>query len=365
LFLRKLRINKSVVTCLLFATSGVAMIAQPRHVGAAVAASQVKTEKVIQFIRERFNIPGTVSMSAEPLRPSSFAGLYETLVNTDDGKQKRSTPVYITGDARYLFVGNLFTVGSDGKNEIIRHVRDISKLPAATILTVGSYTKSPFPEFLRASLTADDGKNKQNGELWLTSDAKTAILGNVLPFQVDAERVIATRNQPSVGSPSAKVTIVEYADLQCPTCAKFHEFLEKQFLPAYGNRVRLVFKEFPLPMHDWSRTAAIANECAYQINPSAFLNYRTLIFANQSSINALNVRDQVLSLGDQAGIDRLKLSACVDAKASLPRIEADVHEAEKLGVSSTPTTFINGRIVVGAPTAAEFQKIVDEALAKR
>ena len=271
----------------------------------------------------------------------------------------------MTRDARYLLVGNVFPVGADGKNEIIRHVRDVSKLPIGTILTVGQYTKSPFPEFLKASLTADDGKNKQNGELWLTSDAKTAILGNVLPFQLDAERLIATRNQPSVGPSGARVTIVEYADLQCPTCAKFHEFLEKQFLPNYGSKVRIVFKEFPLPMHDWSRTAAIANECGYQINPAAFLNFRSLIFANQNSINALNVRDQMLSLGDQVGIDRLKLSACVDSKASLPRIEADVHEAQRLGVSSTPTSFINGRIVVGAPSAADFQKLVDEALAKR
>jgi protein-disulfide isomerase len=346
---------------LVLVATGVTVIVETRHAGASARPAQPSPDELVQYIRARFNVPEKVKMTAEPFRPSSFSGFYESKVNTDDGKQQRSSPVYITKDGRYLVLGNLFTVGTDAKADILRRVREMSKLPPAADLTMGAYTKSAFPGFLKASLTADDGKNKQNGEVWLTQDAKLAILGSVLPFQTDAERLITTRNQPSVGPANAKVTIVEYADLQCPTCAKFHEFLEKEFLPLYGSKVRVVFKEFPLPMHDWSRTAAIANECAYQINPSAFVNYRGLIFGSQASINAINVRDEMLRLGDQAGIDRLRLSACMDAKASLPRIDADVHEAEKLGVTSTPTTFVNGRIVVGAPPGPEFDKIVDDA----
>ena len=349
---------------LLLLAGGITVVAQNHHASAGAAVSQVSSEKLVQFIRERFNVPQTVSMTADPLHASSFAGFYQSTVSTDDGKQKRSSPVYLTKDARYLILGEVFALGTDGRSEIIRHVREASKLPAATDLSLGPYTQSAFPAFLKASLTANDGKNKQSGQVWLTRDSRVAILGSVFPFQLDAERLITTRNRPSVGAANAKVTIVEYADLQCPTCAKFHEFLEKQFLPQYGSKVRVVFKEFPLPMHDWSRTAAIANECAYQISPSAFVNYRTLIFANQNAINALNVRDEMLSLGDQAGIDRLKLATCIDAKASVARIDADVHEAEKLGVSSTPTSFINGRIVVGAQEA-DFKRTVDDALAKR
>jgi protein-disulfide isomerase len=118
-------------------------------------------------------------------------------------------------------------------------------------------------------------------------------------------------------------------------------------------------------MHQWSRTAAIANECAYQINPSAFVAYRSLIFKNQISITVTSVRDAMLQYGEEAGVDRLRLAACIDSKASLPRIEAGHLEGEKLGVTSTPTSFVNGRILVGAPPAPDFYKIVDEALARR
>jgi protein-disulfide isomerase len=138
--------------------------------------------------------------------------------------------------------------------------------------------------------------------------------------------------------------------------------LEKELVPKYGAKVRVIFKEFPLPMHDWSTPAAVANECAYQINPSVFPSYRTLIFANQSDINASNVHERLLSLGNEAGVDRSRLAACIDSKASLSRVEAARQEAEDLGVNTTPTTFVNGRIIVGLASPATFDKIVDEAL---
>ena len=100
------------------------------------------------------------------------------------------------------------------------------------------------------------------------------------------QRLINTKNQPSVGPSNAPVTIVEYADLECPRCAYFQKFLEEELIPRYGNKVRIVFKEFPLTFHTWSTTGAVANECAYVIDPSKFLNYRTLIFGSQATINA-------------------------------------------------------------------------------
>ncbi len=174
--------------------------------------------------------------------------------------------------------------------------------------------------------------------------------------------MIKTKGVPSQGPSNAPVTLVEYADLQCPGCARLHEYIEKQLLPKYGDKVRVIFKEFLIPGHDWSATAALANECAYQVNPSAFPGYRTLIFANQDTINVSNLRERLLSLGDDAGVDRSRLAACIDSKASLSQVEAARQEGEDLGVNMTPTSFINGRIVLGLPPEATFDKIVDEAL---
>jgi protein-disulfide isomerase len=179
----------------------------------------------------------------------------------------------------------------------------------------------------------------------------------------EALRAIVTANQPSQGPPHAPVTIVEFSDLQCPMCARLHEFLEKELLPKYGDKVRLVFKEFPLvTIHDWTLTASIANQCVYQINPQAYAPFRSLVFQNQSSINATNARDLLLSYGEQVGVDRVRLAGCLDAKAALPRIEENAREGKILNIQFTPTCFINGRKVVGMPSADAYYKAVDEAL---
>ena len=146
-------------------------------------------------------------------------------------------------------------------------------------------------------------------------------------------------------------------------CARLHAFLEKELLPKYGDKVRVIFKEFPLvQIHDWSLTAAIANECVYEIKPEAFAPYCSLIFENQAATNAANVRDTLFGYSDQVGVDRVKLAGCLDSKASLPRVGEGASEGKRLKIQSTPTSFINGRMLLGFPSAEAYYKAVDEAL---
>jgi protein-disulfide isomerase len=328
-------------------------------------ASPPTPDKVVSFIREHFTIPETTKMSAEPFKDSPFPDYYETTVTVDDGKQKKTQSVFASKDGRYLVLGNLVPLVG-GSSQLAPQLRQIFKIPPEAQLTVEP-SKSVFPEYSQVKATVTQGSRKQSQNFYLTKDEHLFVQGNLYPLSVSSERdvlrAIVTDNQPSVGPGRAPVTIVEYADLQCPSCARMQEFLEKQLLPKYGDKVRIVFKEFPLPMHDWSSTAAIANECAYQITPSTFFDFRTRIFASQTAINVTNVRDQMLSLGEQAGVDRVKLAACIDSKASLPRVEKGMREGQLLGVASTPTFFVNGKILAGAATPEAFFKMVDEALA--
>jgi protein-disulfide isomerase len=178
-----------------------------------------------------------------------------------------------------------------------------------------------------------------------------------------ALRTINTANQPSLGSAAAAITIVEYSDLQCPMCSRMHDFLENDVLKKYAGKVQVVFKEFPIPsIHDWTLTASVANQCVYQISPPMYVPYRSLIYKNQASINATNVRDLMISYGEQLGVDRLRLAACIDSKASLARVEANFREGQSVGVQSVPTTFVNGKMIIGMPTIDVFYKTLDEAL---
>ena len=342
-----------------FILAGAAVKAIPKP------ASLLTPDKVVSFIRERFSVPETTKMSAEAFRDSPFPDYYQTTVTVDDGKQKKTQPVFATKDGRFLVLGNLFPLAG-GSSQLAPQLRQIFKLPPDAQLTVAP-SKSVFPEYSQVTATVTQGSKKQSQNFFVSKDEHLLVAGSLYGLNASSERdvlrTIVTESQPSVGPVRAPVTIVEYADLQCPSCARMHEFLEKQLLPKYGDKVRIVFKEFPLPMHDWSSTAAIANECAYQISPSTFFDYRTRIFASQGAINVTNVRDQMLSLGEQAGVDRVKLAACIDSKASLPRVEKGLREGQLLGVSSTPTFFVNGKILAGAATPEAFFKTVDEALA--
>jgi protein-disulfide isomerase len=314
-------------------------------------------------MRDRFEVRESIKLTAEPLSKSQFPVFFQTIVTTDDGRNKRATDVFITKDGRCFVLGNVFALHDGSTADLIRCVREVTKLPPQTELKIGTFNKTPYPQFLKAIITASDGKRTQTAEVFITKDWRTGILGIIVPFREDFVRgMIKTKDVPGLGPSNAPVTVVEYGDLQCPTCALLHEFLEKKLLPKYAGKLHVVFKEFPLPWHDWSTTAAVANECAYQINPSAFSGYRTLIFANQNAINASNVREFLLSLGEDAGVDRSKLAACMDSKASLSRVEAGRQEGEDLEIHGTPTSFVNGRIVIGLRSEAAWDQIVDAAL---
>jgi len=263
---------------------------------AAQAPNQTATrDKIIHYVRQRFNIPDTVKLTVGEFRESAYPDFYQILVTVDDGKDKRSQPFFVSKDGRYLVEGNIYTLSGEPRKEIVR--------------------------------------------------------------------LISTEDQPTQGPANAPVTIVEYSDLECPTCARLHEMLENDIIPKYGDKVRVVFKEFPLTeVHDWALTAAIATECAYQIDPSKFVAYRTLIYKNQASLEASHIRDLLLHLGAEAELDNLKLASCIDSRTSLPRVEASLHEGQALGVSSTPTTFINGRVVVGAPALDDLSKLIEQGL---
>jgi protein-disulfide isomerase len=353
----------SVCLCLIGANLLRGETRRPQDVPATAAIGLASPEKIVQYVRDRFEVPESVKLTAEPLGNSQFPIFFQTVVTADDGKEKRTSNVFITKDARCFVLGNVFALHQSSTAELLRCVREVTKLPPQTELNIGTFSKTPYPQFLKSVITASDGKNTERAAIFVTQDGRTGILGIIIPFREDVVRgMIKTKDVPSLGPSNAPVTVVEYADLQCPTCARLHEFLEKKLLPKYGDKVRIIFKEFPLPSHDWSTTAAVANECAYQINPSAFPGYRALIFASQNAINASNVREFLLSLGDDAGVDRSRLAACIDSKASVSRVEAGRQEGEDLGVNKTPTSFVNGRIIIGLPSEAAWDKIIDEAL---
>jgi protein-disulfide isomerase len=362
---------------LLFVVAIALVASQPvQSVGAA--STSETNQKIIQYVRERFGIPDNVKLTVAPFQNSEFADFYKTVISVDNGKEKKAQQALITKDGRYLVMGDVLVASPTAQRnvaanasatdkKIVEYVRTKFKVPDAVKLTVGPFHDSKFADFYETTIYGQEGAKKSATPAFLTKDGRYTVIGSVFNLSADprreVEQTVNLRNQPTVGPANAPVTIVEFADLECPTCAEMQKFIEQQLLPKYGNKVRVVFKEFPLvTIHDWSLQAAIANECAYQMKPADYFRYRSVIFASQGMINAANVRTLLLDFGQRVGLNRLSLATCLDSKASLPRVEADMQEGRKLGIMSTPTLFINGTPVVGL-VPDRIYGLIDKALA--
>lgn len=165
-------------------------------------------------------------------------------------------------------------------------------------------------------------------------------------------------NDPVSGTASARVEIVEFSDFQCPYCQRVAPVL-KQLMAKYGDRVKLVWKDFPLPNHPDARPAAEAALCAN--DQGKFWAYHDKLFDNQSELTVVNMKEWAVQLGMNA----VTFNACFDKGTHRQLVEEDQEEGSRYGVSSTPTVYINGRAVVGAMPLETYEAIIQEELARK
>ena len=164
-------------------------------------------------------------------------------------------------------------------------------------------------------------------------------------------------NSPALGPEGAPITVVEFSDFQCPFCARgadvVHEIQKK-----YGKKVRIAFKQFPLPMHKDARPASEAALCVNEQSTDKFWKFHDAAFKAQDKLDAANLEKMAKDVG--ANVDKFK--ECVAAKKYAKAVQTDMEYGEKIGVKSTPTFFVNGQLVSGAVPIEQFSEIIDEEL---
>jgi protein-disulfide isomerase len=165
---------------------------------------------------------------------------------------------------------------------------------------------------------------------------------------------IATDDQPTKGNASATVTIVEFTDFQCPSCAQLHPVLEK-LADEYADRVKFVIRDFPLAQHKQALKAAEAAEAARE--QGKYWEYVALLFRNQKALET----DKLKEYASQLSLDRVKFDQALDTGRFADKVQRDLQDGNKLGVNSTPTVFINGRSISDRSYEAT-KKMIDAAL---
>jgi protein-disulfide isomerase len=181
------------------------------------------------------------------------------------------------------------------------------------------------------------------------------------PFQMNLDR-LALDNQPSFGPSNAPVTIVEFGDLQCPSCKAEAPVLRSLLPNFYPDKVRIVFKDFPLEAsHPWARAASDAARCVFRQNQPAFWKLYDWFYATQEQITPEVLTSKVLEWAGKNGIDTVQLGRCIETKATDAEVSRNLAEAHALSLKGTPSLFINGRRIGGVdwPT---LQQIIDAEL---
>jgi protein-disulfide isomerase len=181
----------------------------------------------------------------------------------------------------------------------------------------------------------------------------------VVPEPPDTKLVykIEVGDAPMRGNADAKVTIVMWSDFQCPFCARAEGTLE-QVRKTYGNAVRIVWKDMPLPFHDDARPAAtVARVAAAQ---GKFWQMHDLLFDHQNALT----RPDLEKYAQTVGLDLAKVKAALDKDTAKAQIQAHVDQAQRLGVTGTPAFFVNGRFLSGAQPFDRFKSLIDEEVTK-
>lgn len=169
---------------------------------------------------------------------------------------------------------------------------------------------------------------------------------------------VSAEDDAVLGNANAPVTIIEFSDFECPFCGKFYTETLPSIKENYIDigKVKLVFRDFPLPFHPDAQKAAEAAECAGEQNK--YWEMHDKIFENQNALSVANLKQYAKGMG----LDSAQFNACLDSGKMASEVQKDLADGQGYGVSGTPTFFINGIELVGAQPYSVFDQLIKQAL---
>src|SRR6201996_8472062 len=250
-------------------------------------------------------------------------------------------------------------------------VRSQFEVPPNVDVGIGATSKSEFPGFDNLPITFSSKGKQTVVNFLLSSDGNTVARLERFDISHSPSEMISTQNRPLRGTQEAKVTIVNFDDLECPYCARMHQQLFPATLDHYKGLIKFYYKDFPLvEIHPWAMHAAVNASCLAEQNPDAYWKFVDYVHSHGEEVSgtahdaqqAQKTLDKLTrEEGQRAGLDLAKLDACV-AKQDETAVRASMKQGDGLGVNGTPTLFINGERISGALPQDELWMAIDRAL---
>lgn len=271
---------------------------------------------------------------------------------------------------------------------IERQVRSSASLSAGAEITVGERKPSEFGGWDLVTVTARDQGQEKRYTFLLSKDGKSLVHFTRFDLSVDPNEAIMRKidlsGRPPRGNKDAKVVAVVYDDFQCPYCARMYETLFSEVLPRYQDKVKVVYKDFPLyEIHPWAVRAAVNANCLAEQSGEAYWRFSDEVHRRLREINQAEAQQAApqqaaakdakppargatldklaLEVGAKAKVDAAKLQACIQAQ-DVEKVRLSLGEGRSLGVSATPTLFINGERLEGAVSSEELEAVLNRAL---
>lgn len=272
--------------------------------------------------------------------------------------------------------GQKLTPAEQHRVEVL--LRQKANLPPGSSVHIGPRTPSDVPGYdnIAVSFSAEE-KTSHPVNFLLSKDGKTLAQFSKFDLSADPRTMISDADRPARGGPAtAPVIIVGFDDLECPFCARLHESIFPALTKRYGDKVRIVYKDFPLDQHPWALRAAVDVNCLGSQSATGYWNLVDYIHSHASEIGAdpkdpkadktlPRATEQLDNLTKEQGkfqkADMPKLEACL-TKQDASAIEASKKVGEALNIDSTPTLFINGDKIDGAVPLDFLFGEIDDAL---
>lgn len=266
-------------------------------------------------------------------------------------------------------------VSPDIAEHVQRQIRAYFNIPPDVDISLGTPVASEFTNYELLPVTMSRDGKVQKAEFLLSKDGKTLIrftkIDLTKDIYADTMSKIDVAGRPVRGNPEAKVTVVNFDDFECPFCARMHSTLMSQILPEYKDKIKIIYKDFPLSqIHPWADRAANDANCLAAQSAPGYWQLADYLHSNQREIGGsehnvqdafTRVDDATMSFGKKNDVDMGRLQACIRAQSDSV-MKASVAEGDKLNISATPTLFINGERIEGALSADEVRAALNRQL---